>query len=347
MSFVAPLPTATGRTPLTRRQKAAVVVHLLVSGGADPGVRDLPVAQQRQLVRDMASLRFIDRETLAEVIGEFAQELDGIGLHIPRDPARLLQMLDSQLSVEVVDQLMAELGESATPGDGAWQSICELPPEEMVAFLEHESDDVGAILLSKLPAERAATVLRLLPEDRGERLAIAFARTDGVSPASVARIGLALSRETSQRKAPAFAVDGAKRVANILNAATSSIRRGILDTLDSVNPDFAAGVRAAVFSFENIPDRVDPRDMPRVLRNIENTTLITALAGLPEDQAQIADFMLGTISKRMADQIREDIADRDTPTAAELEEATGAIVAAIRQMEEDGDLVLNVPDTET
>lgn len=344
MSFAPSLPAGLGRTPLTRRQKAAVVVHLLISGGADPGVRELPLPQQRQLVRDMASLRFIDRETLAEVIGEFAQELDGIGLHVPRDPTRLLQMLESQLSIEVVDQLMAELGEDAVPGDSAWRAVRELEPQEMVSFLEHESDDVGAILLSKLPPARAAAVLRLLPDDRADRLAIAFARTDGISPAAVARIGLALSRETALRKAPAFTTDGARRVADILNAATSGIRRGILDNLDATDPEFAAGVRAAVFSFENIPERVTPRDLPRVLRNIDSAILVTALAGLPEDQAHIKDFMLKTISKRMADQLREDISDRDTPTQIETEEATTAIVAVIRKMEEDGDLTLSLPD---
>lgn len=344
MSFHPPTRGQKTAPTLTRRQKAAVVVHLLVSGGADPGLRDLPPVQQRQLVRDMAALRFIDRETLASVIAEFAQELDSIGLHIPRDPARILALLETQLSDDVVDELVAELGDDVVPGHGPWDKVAALDVDVLVSLVESESDEVSAILLSKLPATRAADLLRLLPAERSDQIAAAFARTDGVAPMAVAQIGMALGRETGSQKEPAFASDGVKRVGDILNASTSGLRRTVLDALDASNPDFAARVRSVVFSFENIPDRIAPRDMPRVLRGVDNTLIVVALAGLTPDQAHVGEFILSTISNRMADQLREDAAEREKPTEDEIENATGAIVSVIRQMEESGDLTLTIPD---
>lgn len=325
---------------LSRRQKAALVVHLLVAGGADPGLRDLSPAQQRQLVHDMAALRFVDRATLAAVIAEFAAELDGIALHIPRDPARILALLETQLSNDVVDGLMAEFGGGPVPGSGPWEKVAALEPDVLVTMIESESDEVGAILLSKLSAERAAELFRLLPAERSDRIAAAFSRTDGVAPEAVAQIGMALGRETASQPVPAFEADGVSRVGTILNAATSRLRRTILDALDASDPAFAARVRAVVFSFENIPDRIPPKDMPRILRGVDDAAIVTALAGLPPEQANIGEFILSTISSRMADQFREDVAERDPPTAEEVEAATGAIVTAIRDMEEAGDLTL-------
>ena len=344
MSFHPPKAASAGRAALTRRQKAAVVVHLLVTGGADPGVRELPAAQQRQLLRDMASLRFIDRETLAEVVAEFAEELDSIGLHFPREPARILALMESQLSLDVVDQLSAELGDALLPGAGPWAHVAELEAETLVELVVKESDEVAAVLLSKLPPARSAELLALIPTERSESITLAFARTEEIAPLAVAHIGMALGRETAARRIPAFQTDGVKRVGDILNAATSGVRRSILDTLDASNPQFAARVRAAVFSFENIPDRIAPRDMPAILRNVDNQVLITAIAGLAPEQAQIAEFILGNISKRMADQLREEIADRDKPSAEAHEEALGTVVAAIREMEEAGELSLVVPE---
>ncbi|SFJ59496.1 flagellar motor switch protein FliG [Jannaschia pohangensis] len=328
---------------LTQRQKAAVVVHLLISGGVDPGVGDLPREQQRQLVCDMAGLRFVDKETLAAVVSEFAAELDNIGLHVPRDPAKILVALDGMLSLDVVEALATELGLDGVPGAGPWEQVAGLDAEAVVKMLDGETDEVCAILLSKLPASRAADLMKLLPPERASAVSAAFARTESVAPDAVAQIGVALGQQFASRPAMAFATDGVKRVAAILNSATASVRRGILESLDQENADFAARVRASVFSFENIPDRIDPRDMPRVLRNIDNVTLVTALAGLSPEQAHIGEFILGAISKRMAEQIREEMAERGTIPTEEVEEAMGRAVAAIREMEDAGELTLNAP----
>ncbi|WP_281825404.1 flagellar motor switch protein FliG [Jannaschia rubra] len=344
MSFPS-LPARAPSAPLTPRQKAAVIIHLLVSGRADPGLRDLPPDQQRLIVREIARLRFIDRETLAGVVAEFASELDSIGLHFPRDPARVLAALESQLSLDVIDGMMAELGDTARPGDGPWAQIAGLDVAAIRQMMDGESDEVSAVLLSKLPAARAAEIIGSLPGDRADSIAAAFARTEDVTPAAVAQIGMALGRQSATRRTPAFDADGVKRVGNILNAATSGVRRSILDSLDAVDAAFAARVRATVFSYENIADRVDPRDLPRVLRGVENTVLVTAIAGTPPEMSAIPEFMLGAISKRLAEQLREEVAERSPPTAEEAETAMSAIVAVIRQMEEDGELILSTPET--
>ncbi|CUH26440.1 Flagellar motor switch protein FliG [Jannaschia seosinensis] len=327
---------------LTRRQKAAVVVHLLVTGGVDPGIRDLPQEQQRMLVRVMTELRFIDKPTLAAVVAEFAGELDAIGLHIPRDPAKLLAGLDGQLSMDVVEMLSAELGLSGTSGDNVWREAAEMPLEDILEMVNAESDEVCAIMLSKLPAERSAEIIAALPSQRADAVAAAFAATEYVTPDAVARIGTAIGRQAAARPPLAFASAPVARVAAILNAATSGVRRTLLDALDARDADFAARVRAAVFSFEDIPKRIDPRDIPKVLRAAGNDFIVAAIKALPAEQHKIGEFILGSISKRMAEQLREEITDRADVADEEAEEAMSAIVAAVRELEESGELSLNM-----
>ena len=70
--------------PLTQdmsaRTKAAIVVRFLMQEGAEIDLASLPTSLQADLTREIADLRLIDRATLAEVIEEFAHELDSIGL---------------------------------------------------------------------------------------------------------------------------------------------------------------------------------------------------------------------------------------------------------------------------
>ena len=70
--------------PLTQdmsaRTKAAIVVRFLMQEGAEIDLAAPPTSLQADLTREIADLRMIDRATLAEVIEEFAHELDSIGL---------------------------------------------------------------------------------------------------------------------------------------------------------------------------------------------------------------------------------------------------------------------------
>ena len=65
---------------MSARTKAAIVVRFLMQEGAKTDLASLPTSLQADLTREIADLRLIDRATLAEVIEDFAHELDSIGL---------------------------------------------------------------------------------------------------------------------------------------------------------------------------------------------------------------------------------------------------------------------------
>ncbi|MEM9795655.1 MAG: FliG C-terminal domain-containing protein [Pseudomonadota bacterium] len=335
-----------GDVPLTQGQKAAIIIHLLLAGGADPGLKSLPPAQQRRIVREMASLRFVDRETLAKVVAEFAGELDDIGLHFPRDMGKVLANLDGQLSQDVLEQLLADLDEGEAPeNEAVWEQIAAMAPDDILAIMQSESDEICAILLSKLPAVDAAKLLGQLPEARGPSIAAAFARTEGVNPAAISRIGIALGRQAAAVPVAAFADDAVSRIGGILNAATSGVRAEVMASLDGSDPDFAARVRAAVFSFENIPERLDPRDVPKALRGVDNAQMVAALGGAPDGMAKVVDFIMSSISSRLAEQLKEDIQERGSIPQEDAEAAMSAIVGEIRRLEEAGEIVLVAPES--
>ncbi|TFL16968.1 FliG C-terminal domain-containing protein [Jannaschia formosa] len=338
MSHLPSFPDQPRAGGLTRGQKAAVVVRLLMMGGADPGLSRLPRDQQRRLVREMASLRFVDRQTLAETVAEFSAELDGIGLHFPREVDRVLQALDGALSQDVVDALLSETGgDPALVGGAAWTAISAMEATALTSLLEGETDEVCAIVVSKLHPDRAAALLAAFAPDRADAIASALARTEAVPPDAVARIGTSLSRSSAGRVRGAFDANAVVRIAAILNVSTTRLRQNVLARLEEGDPDFAARVRAAIFTWESIPERLDPRDLPKVLRGIETPLVVTALAG-PEDE--VSAFMLGSMSGRMAGQMREQIDETPTPVQDAIDEARGKIVQEIRRLEDEGDISL-------
>lgn len=323
---------------LTKKQKAAVIVRLLLAEGVSLKLSDLPEELQTELAHQMSTMRFIDRLTLKSVVDEFVSEIESIGMAFPGGLEGALNVLDGTISPATAARIRKAQGFNFT-GD-PWETISGLDHSRLIPVLEEESIEVGAVLLSKLKVSVAAELLGRIPGPRARKLAYAISLTGAVEPEVVERIGRALAAQLDAQPAKAFASGPVERVGAILNFATGATRDDVLTGLDEEDAAFAEEVRKSIFTFANIPDRIDPRDMPKVLREVEQTVVITALAGATGDLERVTDFVLDSISKRMADQFREEMANLGKPKAKDAEDAMNTVVAAIRQLEGSGELML-------
>lgn len=328
---------------LSRRAKAAIVVRMLLNDGADIPLEDLPEELQAHLTKAMGSMRTVDRDTLQYVATEFADEVERIGLSFPGGMAGALNALEGRINPHTAARLRKEAGvrEAGDP----WKRIRDLEPEMLLPILQNESVEIAAVMLSKLPVSKAADLLGKLPGPRARQITYAVSMTGAVTPDAVDRIGLSLAAQLDDRPVRAFSDGPVERVGAILNSTTSLTRDDMLAGLDETDEGFANAVRKAIFTFANIPARIAPRDVPRILRAVEQEALVTALAGAAAAGLQAsADHLLENMSARLADQLREEVGEAGTPKPAETDAAMAAVVTAIRQMESDGELTLIAVD---
>jgi len=330
---------------LTRAQKAAIIVRFLLNEGTDVPLTDLPDSLQARLTTQMGSMRYVDRGTLADVVAEFAQELEGMGLTFPRGVAGALSALDGRISPQTAMRLRKEAGVRQY-GD-PWDLVQGSAPETLLPILEDESAEVAAVVLSKLDVARAADLLGHLPGPVARRITYAISQTGAVSPEAVDRIGLALAAQLHDVPEVAFAEGAVERVGAILNYSASATRDEMLEGLEETDQDFAALVRRAIFTFVHIPERVTATDIPRIIREVDQAVLVTALAGAQAgDLAPVAEFILSSISKRMAEAIREEMQDAGRVRPRDGEAAMTEVVNAIRRLEAAGEITLRRPDEE-
>ena len=114
----------------------------------------------------------------------------------------------------------------------------------------------------------------------------------------------------------------------------------MLTGLDETDASFAGQVRKAIFTFTHIPERIDPRDIPKIVRGVDQPILVTALAAAKGADAATVDFILANISQRLAGSLRDEIEAAGTVKDKDGEAAQGAVVMAIRTLEAAGDLAL-------
>ncbi|MBC7179598.1 MAG: flagellar motor switch protein FliG, partial [Roseovarius sp.] len=306
LARMAPAPRGGAAAHLTRAQKAAIIVRFLINEGADIALTDLPEPLQARLTTQMGSMRYVDRSTLADVVAEFAQELEGMGLTFPRGVAGALSALDGRISPQTAARLRKEAG-VRQQGD-PWDQVKQAGVAALIPIVERESTEVAAVLLSKLDVARAADLLGKLPGELARRITYAVSQTGAVSPEAVDRIGLALAAELHDIPETAFAQGAVERVGAILNFSPAATRDDVLTGLDEADQEFANLVRRAIFTFVHIPERVKPTDIPRVTREVDQAVLVTALAGAASgDLAPVAEFILSNMGKRMAEAMREEM----------------------------------------
>ncbi|MGH1460055.1 MAG: flagellar motor switch protein FliG [Paracoccaceae bacterium] len=341
-----PSPGASGgKGRLTRKQKAAIIVRLLLNEGAEVRLKDLPEDMQISLTQQLGAMRHITRDVLAGVISEFADELDGMGLTFPRDLAGALDQLDGKISPHTAARLRKEAGVRQY-GD-PWERIKGLGVEALLPIVENESTEVAAVMLAKIDVSKAAELLGRLPGAKARRITYAVSLTGAVTPDAVDRIGLSLAAQLDAQPERAFSDGPVERVGAILNFSPAATRDDVLEGLDEEDQVFADQVRKAIFTFANIYQRLAPRDIPKVIREIDQAALVTALAaasGLGGDMAKSAEFVLENMSKRMADSLREEIEGAGKIKTKDGEEAMTEVINAIREMEAKGEVLLIAGD---
>ncbi|MFV0294228.1 MAG: FliG C-terminal domain-containing protein [Paracoccus sp. (in: a-proteobacteria)] len=325
---------------LTSRQKAAVIVRVLLGDGGQLSLEHLSPAAQSALAHEMAMMGMVDKTTRDQIVEEFCDSLETVGLTFPDNLNDTLDILNNTLSQDTTDRLrrMAAMTGHTDP----WDRIAAMPAQQLADMARFEATEVSAVMFSRLPVPKAAEAFGLMPTEMARQIAYAMSLTGNVTPPALHRIGVALLQASEGLSLPAL--DGApvKKVGAILNFVPSGMRDTVLMGLDEDDTAFAAGVRKSIFTWANIPKRIDPRDIPRIIRETDEQILVRAMADpRPENQA-VTEFILTSLSARMSDSLREETEALERVTEKESEDAMSEVIATIRRMEGAGDLFLIV-----
>lgn len=351
MAIMKPVPqisaeSQTALPRLSRRQKAAIIIRLLGQAGHDVPLADLPETMQAGLAETMSAMRLVDRQTMAAVVDEFLHDMEHLGVTFPPGLKGALSVLEGKISPEMAARMRREAGVRQVLDP--WPRLRALAPRPLVKMLEGESIEVAAVVLSKIDTAKAAQALAEMDGPRARRVTYAISQTAGITPDAVERIGLALVSQLDAAPPRAFSEGPEARIGAILNQSPSSMREQVLAGLDETDQDFAARVRKSLFTFAHIPERLAPRDVPRLTRAVEQDVLVTALAAATdEENAAVVQFILSNMSQRMAEALREQIAERGKVRLKVGEEAMATMAQVLRDLQQQGEITfVEVPEEE-
>jgi flagellar motor switch protein FliG len=129
---------------------------------------------------------------------------------------------------------------------------------------------------------------------------------------------------------------GVESLAMILNNAGRSTERNVLQAIERTHADLADEIRQLLFTFDDITGLPD-RDVQLVLREIDQKDLALALRGVGEE---VREKLMANLSSRAAELVRDDMETMGPQPKSAVEEAQSNIVAAVRRLEDAGQISL-------
>ena len=312
-------------------EKAAIVLSAIGPEAAAACLRGVAEPDLARLARALAGLGTVRQEVLDAVIVEFLEAL-AAGPDVTGGAQAARKLLGAVLGEDGAARLLDD--GNAAPRT-VWERLNDAPVAALAGFLAAEHPQTAAVVLSELRPETAASVLERLDRGFAQSIVLRLSRIPSLDPAIAAAIEGAIERDflsvlqrNLSKRRPADLIAG------LMNNISSEARDGFLGYLEAAEPGLAQDVQRTMFTFEDIPARLAPKDVAAVLRDIPEESLLAALKlGEAQGSATVA-FVLENVPRRLSERYVEDLAalpevGRKEGEAAQIE-LTRAIQAMVR-----------------
>ncbi len=316
--------------------KAAI---LLLSIGKDAGalvMQNLSEEKLTEVSRELASAGPIPVSLRQEVVEEFynlvlaSQHAAEGGLDYAR--SLLLQSVDSKMADKVMSQI--ETMVQKTP----FSFLQKAESENLMTFIQDEHPQSIALIVSHLPHHKAAEILVGLQHSKQIEVVKRIANMEQTNPEVIQSVEAALEiRLANLLTQSSEKTGGIPTVAEILNLADRATEKGILEGLETEDPDLVEEIRRLMFVFDDII-HVDSKGIQSVLKEVDNDELALALKTANE---KLTAHIFDNMSERAAVLIKEDMDFMGPVRISDVEAAQQRIVDIVRRLEDSGELIVS------
>jgi flagellar motor switch protein FliG len=322
---------------LSKIQKLAVLLVLLGPESAGVILKHFQPREIEAISKEMSRAALISREQQAEVLGEFSDVAVAASTSIAAglDITRLT--LEKALGTFKASDMLGRIA-PARASAGTMQAIAEMDPRHTFNLIRDEQPQTIAFVISYLPPDKGAQVLGLLrPEQRDqvvERLATLAPTPVEVAEKVVdvlnAKFGVKQTRAMTQ-------TGGVTTAADVLNAIDKTLSRSLLTSLEERNPELCQAIRKKMFTFEDLL-LLDAQVIQRIMRETDMRDLTLALKKTSDP---LRKLLLGSISRRAAETVQEEMAFLGHVKLREVEAAQFRIIDIVRKLEAEGEIELD------
>jgi len=331
-----------GSPGLTPAQKAAVILASLGPEVAGPVMQAIGDRHLLAFVDAIGRLKSVPAGVRQQVVVEFIAEVDRRKGALPGGADEARRILTALGDEERIARI---LGDRAASGDIAtgsvWTRLEAAPDEPLVNYLSSLRAATAALILRQLTPDKIASVMTVLEPAAGREILSALSRETQAPGELIEALADAIDTEFLQpfEKKPKKAK--VSEIANdVLGLLSADKREDLLKHLETEDPEAAAEIKSALITFEGLPDKLDEAGAAALLRGVERQSLLVALVHGEKNAPQTVAFLMGNVSKRMAEQYTEEMKEMRDVSEADGETAQRKICSEMRRLVRGGEITL-------
>jgi len=289
------------------------------------------VTRAMQELQEMA----IDRETVRSVYQKTVERMRQGGMALG-DVSGLMRNVLSRAFGEQRSGDVARRANSDILAKRPFAMFEQLTAEDLANLLTEEHPQISAVFIAHLDRKKGGEVLKFLDEELRADLVHRVATLDR-TPADVVQRVLEVIRKkvkdlglTSLRSEPKAWVKAAASLLNNLGGG----EKAVLEKIEQSDANIAGAIREEMFTFDDI-QKLDKKSMQKILAAVDSRQLAVSLkAAIPP----VEQTILGNLSKRASDMVREERDNLGPTPLTEVLTAQNEILKMIRDLMDKGEI---------
>ncbi|MCX8581833.1 MULTISPECIES: flagellar motor switch protein FliG [unclassified Gilliamella] len=328
---------------LSESQKAATILMILGEELAAKVMQFLDHKEVQQISSAMMGLPQLTQEQLKNILNECQTTLDDCAVLNTDTNGYLRKVLEKSIGSDKASRLLDELLDTDIEDttDGL-KMLNFVDAARAVDLVKKEHPQIIATILVHLNRDLAAEILNLFDDDLRNDVMLRIATFGGVEPSALEVLSTSLSTLLHGQNIKLNNMGGIRTAAEIINLMKSQQEELVINALRDYDNELAQKIIDEMFLFENLVD-VDDRSIQRLLKDVDNETLIIALKGATEP---LREKLLSNMSQRAASILREDLENRPPVRLSQVETEQKKILVIARRLAETGEMILSSGDDE-
>ena len=286
------------------------------------------------LSRQTDRLSNLTQEKLDEVARSFEREFArGAGL---LNPGRSFRDILNETRNDSIENDIAEDAQTIEDEDDPWSFVAALSEKQLASYLADENMAIAAFVFSKLPAEKAAAVLKRFDGDARAQIVSLILKVKA-TPRMDAVICSKVSSDLAVSEDEDDSSESWKSVASIINCLDADEGDAITQLIkQSASPDAFEAVVGQLFRFDDIAS-MTAEACTALCGVVETSVLTVALHGA--DPA-LSEALLSTFSHRARRMVESELEASTNPKAEAIDQARRSVAQTALALAADGQLTL-------
>ncbi|UJP05948.1 MAG: flagellar motor switch protein FliG [Nitrosomonas sp.] len=316
-------------------KRSAILLMTLGEQEAASVIRLLGPKEVQKLSETMSTLQNITRAEIENAVADFCTAAEG-KTTLGQDSADyirnvLTSALGDEKAANLIDRILHGGDTSGIEGLKWMDSV------SVAELIKNEHPQIVASILVHLERDQASEVLSFFSERLRNDALLRIATLDSIQPDALRELNDVLTKLLSGsntiRKA---ALGGVRTAAEILNYVPSALETNVIENIKQHDEELAQKIMDEMFVFDNLIE-IDDHGIQLLLREVQSESLIIALKGAQED---LRKKVFKNMSQRAAETLREDLESKGPVRVSEVEAEQKAILKIVRQLADDGQIVL-------